>query len=197
MGIKLKIPGLGLIADYTRQPDEVTCQSACCAQMIGLKDEADVRMVRTQLQNYARELGSMAGDPRVMAKFLEPRVDKYKLSYNASLEEARQALDEGWKLITHGYFTGSGHVISIMGWEADPKTLNRRFIVDDPYQEFDFPGWRYIHNKTGNNVRYSFHGMYAACVAGQSRGDAFRVYKDGVLDSSQKGMWLHYIKNDK
>jgi hypothetical protein len=193
----LKIPGLGFISEYTRQPDELTCQSASCAQMLGLSTEADVRKVREELLAIAKKRGTLAGDPRVMQAFLEPRVTEYKLNLNASLEDARKALDEGYKLITHGYFTGSGHVISIVGWEPSVSNLNRRFIVDDPWCEFDFPNWRYQHNKTGNNVRYSFHGMYAACVVGQSKSDARRIYNQGRLNSNDTGMWLHCIKNEE
>lgn len=175
------------ILPYVRQPDAFTCQSAAIAQMIGSKDVATIRadLVRN----------GIAGDPANMGRYLKPRVREYDFVANGSLMLARDALDEGYKCITHGWFTRSGHVVNIKGWEPDPRTLSYRFVIDDPWCEFDFPGWRYLHHKSGDNVRYSSYGMYAACVASSSVANAHRIYRRGELDSNMKNMWLHLIKN--
>ena len=179
-----------LIAPYTRQPDARTCQSACIAQMLNKTSPEDVFAIRAALE----KLG-VPGDPGVMESYLKPRVSSYRFDAAASLDEARKALDGGFKLITHSYLT-NGHVISIVGWEPDPTNLSYRFIVDDPWSEFDFPSWSYPNlDKSGDNVRYSSYGMYAACVAGQNKSDAYRIYRKGELDSAKHGMWLHIVKN--
>ena len=179
-----------IFAPYTRQPDARTCQSACIAQMLGKTSAEDVYAIRSALERIGTP-----GDPRVMEEYLKPRVISYRFDAGASLDDARKALDSGFKLITHGFFTKSGHVVNIVGYEPDPRTLGIRFVVDDPWSEFDFPSWSYPKpDKSGDNVRYSSYGMYAACVAGQSRDDAARIYRNGILNSSQSGMWLHVIK---
>lgn len=171
------------ILDYVPQPDARTCQSACIAQMIG---STAVSTVRAALES----LGA-PGDPYTMGAYLKPRVKEYKFLENASVNDMRQALKDGYKLITHGYFTGSGHVISIVGM-AD----NNTFIVDDPWHEFHFKGWTYAPwEASGNNVKYSTYGIYAACVVGQSVGHSAEVYNRGELNSNTKGAWLHLIKN--
>lgn len=179
------------IASYTRQPDARTCQSSCVAQMMGLSSSQDVYSIRSALEAIGDP-----GSPSTMGAYLKSRIKEYQFDIAASLNDARKALDDGYKLITHGWFTGSGHVVSIVGWESSPNNLSYRFIVDDPWAEFSFPAWRYLNpDSSGNDLRYSSHGMYAACVVGQSPADAYRIYKRGELDSSRGGMWLHLIKN--
>jgi len=186
---------LPFISPYVAQPDGNTCQSACVAQMLGL-EEASVPKVRSDLLGIAARRGTMAGDPGVMGDYLEPRVKEYKFDIAASLNDARKALDDGYKLITHSWATRAGHVISLVGWEPDSNKLSYRFIVDDPWSELDFRSMTYPNpNISGDNVRYSSYGMYAIAVASKSWHDAKRIYKNGELDSAKQGMWLHYIKN--
>lgn len=175
------------ILPYLAQPDAVSCQAAAIGQVTGSRDVAAIRaaLLRT----------GVAGCPWNMGGYLQGRVKSYEFLSNASLFEAREALDDGYTCITHGWFTRSGHIVVLKGWEPAPETLGYRFLVDDPWWEFDFPGWRYLHGRSGDNVRYSAWGMYAACVAGSSAAHARSIYRRGELNSSMKNMWLHLVKN--
>jgi hypothetical protein len=173
--------------DYVLQPDPQTCQSACIAMITG----GDVWAIREALTKG----GQVAGDPAVMGEYLSDRVKEYKFLPSASLNDARRAIDEGYQLITHTYYSGSGHVIKLSGYEVRPDSLNYQFVVDDPWAEFDAKGWTYAPwDKQGNNARYSAHSMYAAAIVGQSVYDAAEVYRRGELDSNREGAWLHLIK---
>lgn len=172
--------------EYVRQPDNRTCQSACVAQMVG---STDVMGIREELESIG-----VPGDPAVMGIYLKKRVKHYHFNYTASMRDMIDALHDGFKLITHGFFTNSGHVISVVGVEPDPKTLSMRFVVDDPYAEFDFPSWTYL-DKTGNNVRYSSFGIFAACVASSNREDAHEIYCNKLLNLKMNNAWVHFIKN--
>jgi hypothetical protein len=169
------------------QPDAVTCQSACIAQAIGT---TDIMGIRRQLQGMGDP-----GDPYIMGKILRDHFgDRYAFDDNASLLEAREVLRKGAFCITHGWFTGSGHVISFDGVAVDPKTLSYKFDVKDPWSEFDFKSWSYRNPHIDRyDGYYSSHGIYAACVAGQSVWNAQQIYRKGELDSNRKGMWLHTI----
>lgn len=175
------------VIDYVRQPDGFTCQSACIAKILGTTDVYGIR--------DALEAMGTPGDPAVMGQYLRPRVQSYQFLLTGSLNEAKDALDDGYVIITHGWFTYSGHVICLVGHEPDPTTLSYRFIVDDPYGEFDFPNGRHDPSRTGNNVRYSSYGIYAYCVASSGPDNAARIYADKRLLSSEKNAWLHIIKN--
>jgi hypothetical protein len=177
------------VLDYVRQPDSRTCQSACIAKVLGKQTEEEVFSIHDELEKIG-----IPGDHEVMAEYLKTRVSSYSFLLNGSLDDAKEALDDGCVIITHGWFTPSGHVICIIGYEADPSTLSYRFIVDDPWAEFDFPNATFLA-KSGNNVRYSSYGVYAYCVRSQSYEHATELYASRALDSSHKGAWLHIIKN--
>ena len=175
------------ILDYVEQPDGYTCQSAAIAKVIGSTDVASVRSALLSM--------GVPGDPGVMAAYLKDRVKSYQFIVDGSLNEAKDLIKQGCVIITHGWFTSAGHVITLVGFEPSSNTLGYRFVVDDPWCEFDFASNRFDHLKTGNNVRYSSHGIYAYCVAGQSNDDAQAIYKQGRLLSSERNMWMHVIKN--
>jgi hypothetical protein len=175
------------ILDYVAQPNAYTCQSSCIAKVVGSNDVEGIRA--------ALEAIGEPGSPDVMGQYLKSRVQSYKFLVSGSLEDAKNALDDGCVVITHGWFTESGHVITLVGYESDPRTLSYRFIVDDPWKEFDFSSAQYIPNSDGNNVCYSSYGVYAYCVASSSYRNATQIYAEGKLLSSEKGAWLHIIKN--
>jgi hypothetical protein len=179
------------VLDYVSQPNNYTCQSACIAKVLG---NTDVAGIRADLETMGTP-----GDPAVMGEYLKSRVQSYEYRASGSLLDAKQALDDGCVVITHGYFTGSGHVVALVGYEPDPETQSYRFIVDDPWEEFSFPDAQYIPNSSGDNVRYSSYGLYAYCVASFSYEQASQLYAEKSLASSEvlseKGAWLHIIKN--
>ncbi len=175
------------VLEYVAQPNAYTCQSACVAKVLGTTDVTGIRA--------ALEAIGEPGSPYTMGQYLQSRVKSYKFLVSGSLENAKAALDEGCVVITHGWFTHSGHVITLVGYETDPQTLSYRFIVDDPWMEFSFPSAQYLPNSSGNNVRYSSYGIYAYCVASRNYEDATQIYAKGQLLSSEKGAWLHIIKN--
>jgi len=174
------------ILDYVAQPDEVTCQSACIAKAIGT---TDVMKVRRELLASC-QAGEMAGSPSVMGRYLRSRVKSYQFNATGSLNDICEFLQkpEGRMIITHGWFTASGHVISIVG--VDKKG----FIVDDPYGEFSFPLWQYIR-PVGNDRLYPYTGIYAACVAGGCIVSAKAIYARRELQMDFGNAWVHFIEN--
>lgn len=184
---KTQVKGLlGLIS----QPDAVTCQSTCIAMATGIDDVPDIRQ---QLIN----LGD-PGNPYTMGQVIKRYRSNYEFDENASLSQMREWLKAGEFLITHGWFTGSGHVIGLDGVRIDPARLSYAFDVRDPWSEFDFKRWDYNNPAVDRfDGFYSSWGIYAACVAGQSRGDAAAIYRRGELDSEHKGAWVHRIMGDK
>lgn len=171
------------------QPDAVTCQAACIAMAIG---STDIHGIRASL----RAGGKDAGDPWVMGAYLSKQLgDRYEFDENASLAEMRDWLKQGELIITHGWFTYSGHVICLDGVSIDPGTTTFRFNVADPWSEFDFVQWSY--NKPGVKFYdgyYSALGIYASCVASWTYSQARGIYSAGKINSALKGAWAHRIK---
>jgi hypothetical protein len=170
------------------QPDAVTCQSACISMATG---EKDVYAIRRQLEAIGNP-----GDPYVMGKVIRKyKGGSYSFVEDASLNEIKEWLKDGEFLITHGWFTNSGHVICLDGVSIDEKTLSYKLDVKDPWSEFDAPSWSYRSSANFYDGYYSSYCIYASCVAGSSKNHAASLYKKGVLDSSQKGAWVHRIKS--
>ncbi|MEO8892148.1 MAG: hypothetical protein ABI417_11540 [Coleofasciculaceae cyanobacterium] len=89
-------------------------------------------------------------------------------------------------MITHGWFTVPGHVILLIGYEADPVTLSYCFIVHDPYAEYDFSNGAHDLSKSGESVRYSSYGIYATNVDSDSYDRAREIYKQKTLKSNEQ-----------
>lgn len=169
------------------QPDSSTCQAACIAMAVR---DPDIRDIRRRLV----QIGA-AGDPTVMARVIKQYEGvAYSYAGNASLNEVYQWLQAGELLITHGWFTPSGHVIVLDGLMRDSRADRYLVNVADPWSEFSASSWKY----TSSGVKffdgfYSEACIYAACVAGHSASDARNIYRSGKVDRSLKGMWVHRI----
>lgn len=167
------------------QPDGHTCQSACIAMAV---NDADIYGIRRRLE----ATGLAAGDTAAMARVIKTYTSKYKFESNASLNQVYDWLEAGEFLITHGWFTNSGHVICLDGVELNPKTLSHRISVKDPWSEFDAKSWSY-KNKSIKfyDGYYSSQCIYASCVASSSAQNARSIYNRSELNSARQGMWVH------
>ena len=172
---------------YVRQPNNQFCQSACIAMALGT---TDVNSIREELV-----ANGVAGDPAVMGNYLRPHAKSYKFLTSGSLNDAKQALDEGCVVISHGWFTRWGHVVVLIGHEADPATLSSRFIVHDPWAEYNFPKGDHDDDKSGEGVLYSSYGMYATCVASADYDHSRDLYSQKKLNANEQNAWLHIIKS--
>lgn len=175
------------ILDYLAQPDGVTCQSACVAMLTG---QLDVMAIRRSLLDLGEP-----GNPYVMGEYLKPRVTSYDFSDRSSIAEMVDWLQQGFTLCSHGYFTGSGHVILLSGHKNDC------FFADDPWGEFSASGWTYSDNENGDDLPYSEKLIYAACVMGRSKSESQTIYQAGGCENPNgiwrtfKNAWVHRIKN--
>lgn len=166
------------------QPDASTCQAACIAMAVGDKNIAGIRKKLTAQ--------GVAGDPAVMGRVIRAYKNvKYIYDANASLEKVCEWLKQGELLITHGWFTNSGHVIILDGLVQNPATKGYSFDVKDPWSEFDGHSWSYNKSSKFFDGFYGEHIIYAACVAGSSARDAAAIYKARKLDRKKGGMWVH------
>jgi hypothetical protein len=172
------------------QPNAETCQSTCIVNSFGGTQE-DILDVRSRLV----AMPGGAGDPYNMGVILTERFgDRYIFDDNACLSEIREWLRAGEFLITHGWFTGSGHVICLDGVTIDASNLSYKISVKDPWSEFNFGAWAYDNSSVDRyDGDYSAHGLYAAIVASVGVLDAIAIYQKRELDSMRKGAWIHRI----
>lgn len=169
-------------AGSIEQPDTRTCQATCIFAVTG---------GNTSIGNIYEDLHrqGVPGDPAVMAEYLrEHYCDRYRLHMDASVNDIREWIRSGAVIITHGWFTDSGHVLILDG------ATDTGFRVMDPWAEFDGPSWEYPENpdRAFSGV-YSDILIYAACIASFNADDAHDIYLNGVVNRSVKGAWVHVI----
>jgi lysozyme len=164
------------------QPDASTCQAACIGMAVG---DSNILGIRRKLLAKGD-----AGNPAVMAAIIREFGRPYRYEGDASLSEVYEWLKNGEFLITHGWFTGSGHVICLDGLK---KVSEGEYSLDvkDPWSEFNAPAWRYDKSTKFYDGFYSDACIYAACVAGTSVSNARSVYQSGKVDPNRGGMWVH------
>jgi lysozyme len=165
------------------QPDASTCQAACIGMAVGDRDVAGIR--RKLLAK------GEAGNPDVMAAVIRQYGRPYQLDKNASLAKCYEWLKAGEFLITHGWFTDSGHVICLDGLKAVSEPGRYVFDVKDPWSEFNVETWRFDLASKFFDGFYSDLLIYATCVASTSAGGAQAIYRRGKVDANKGGMWVH------
>jgi predicted chitinase len=165
------------------QPDASTCQAACIGMAVGDRDVAGIRR-----KLVAR---GAAGNPAVMAAVIREYGRPYLYEGNATLAKCYEWLKAGEFLITHGWFTGSGHVICLDGLKQ--QSAAGRYMIDakDPWSEFNVTTWRYDRGSKFFDGFYSDLLIYATCVASSSAGAAQSIYRQGRIDANRGGMWVH------
>jgi len=163
------------------QPDAATCQAACIGMAVG---DRNVTKIRRELQARGQ-----AGNPAVMAAVIRNYGRPYRFDGDASLAKCYEWLRSGEFLVTHGWFTGSGHVICLDGLKLQDggHLLN----VKDPWSEFNIQTWRYDLSAKFFDGFYSDNLIYATCVAGTNVNHARQLYQAGQLDINRGGMWVH------
>jgi Peptidase_C39 like family len=87
-------------------------------------------------------------------------------------EDVRRWISNGNPVIAHGYFTRSGHILVIRGYDDFAYGGEGAWIVNDPYGEWHRSG--YDTSVSGEGLRYSYGMMAELC------GD------DGDL-------WIHFL----
>ena len=87
----------------------------------------------------------------------------------ASEEDMKQHLAKGNPVIIHGWFTRSGHVIVVKGYDDNQGV----WICNDPYGKWLGYSGGYDTSASGANVRYSYDNIYKYC------------YENG-------GIWCHF-----
>jgi len=119
-----------------------------------------------ELNQYCYSNGLDRHVPTDLKKVLEAYGCKDDFQFDAKWANAKTHLAGGNPLIVHGYFTRTGHIIAIIGYNE------KGFVVNDPYGEWYSSG--YDCDRSGAKLTYSYEMMKQTCGT------------DGDL-------WLHFV----
>lgn len=125
-----------------------------------------------ELDRYCLDHNLDRHQPDAIAKVASAYGCTDNFTQTASFEQVKEWLVQGNPAIVHGYFTASGHIVCIIGYN------DTGFVVNDPYGELMFspnPGDSYYDTyTTGAGLNYSYNLMYQTCC-----------------DNNQ--FWVHFI----
>lgn len=123
-----------------------------------------------EIYQYARDSDYLLNLPESLVKIVREYGKSSRFSTNLTIEQCEDHLDGGFPVALHGYFTPSGHVVVLVGYE------NGDFLTHDPYGEWFRTGYR--ADLPGAFQRHSYDLIRELCGCG----------KDGAL-------WAHLISN--
>ncbi len=133
---------------------------AMCLAYLGASRKHPDRRFPDELQDYCADHGLDRHEPDVLAKVVGVYGCKDTFKTTASFEDVKEWLIQGSPVVVHGYFTRSGHIIVLIGYN------NNGFIVNDPYGELSYNGSDDSHYDiyaNGAGLTYSYNLIYEVC----------------------------------
>jgi hypothetical protein len=112
--------------------------------------------LQEELYRKMEQLGWDRHDPNHLKALIES-YPGYRDSFrtNGTFKDIQMSIDCGRPVIIHGYFTSSGHIIVIKGYDSSG------FIVNDPYGEYFSSG--YDTSRSGADLHYSCNLIARTC----------------------------------
>ncbi len=156
--VKLNVPYLSQL-DNVNNPYgscNVTSVSMCMGYFgHPLKNKQTGEQLEDELYQFMLANGLSRHSPQDLQHVL--RVYGYEDDFqpDAKWGDVKKWLDKGNPCISHGWFTRSGHIITIIGYN------DKGWIVHDPYGEWFSSG--YDTNRSGAGLTYSYGMMRQVC----------------------------------
>jgi uncharacterized protein YvpB len=119
-----------------------------------------------ELNQYCDRNGLDRHVPGDLAQIVKAFGYKDDFTPAARWADVKEWIDSGNPCVVHGWFTGSGHIICIIGYNS------KGWVVNDPYGEWYSSG--YDTTRSGAGLTYSYEMMQRICGT------------DGDL-------WIHYL----
>jgi predicted chitinase len=133
-----------------------------------LKNPQTGEQLEDELYRYCTENGLSRHSPEDLDKLMTIYGYEDDFQANAKWGDVKKWLDAGNPCIVHGWFTRSGHIVQIRGYN------DKGWIVNDPYGKWYSSG--YDTNVSGAGLTYSYDMMNDVCGT------------DGNL-------WIHFVSH--
>ncbi|MGC9502992.1 C39 family peptidase [Baaleninema sp.] len=166
--VKLDVPFLSQL-DNTNNPYgscNVTCVSMCMAYFGHPTKNSSGQQLEDELYQFMLDRGLSRHSPHDLEQLLKLYGYQDDFQEAAKWDEVKAWLRQGKPCITHGWFTSSGHIVTIIGYN------DSGWIINDPYGKWSRSG--YDTYASGAGVVYSYADLKDVCGP------------DGDL-------WIHYV----
>ncbi|MEG4517370.1 MULTISPECIES: C39 family peptidase [unclassified Microcoleus] len=185
---------------FSQEDNEIqpwrTCgatSAAMCLKYFQVADLGSFPQYEDDVKKRFDRLGIAHGSPDGIKRLLEGLGLRDNLTLKGSLSDITRSLDSGEICILHGYWTNSGHILVIRGYNDKGD-----FFVNDPAGEWFHSGYRKNSpsspDNKGENKLYSRKLISSAGNAFNLR-EALSFYDnwDSSKIDSTATMWLHRI----
>lgn len=144
----------------------VTSLAMCMAYLGHSSLNSSGEQLEDELYCYCSNKGLSRHSPTDLAQVVQAYGYKDDFQPDAKWGDVKRWLADGKPIVIHGWFSRSGHIIVIKGYN------DKGWIVNDPYGEWY--EWGYDTSVSGKNLTYTYGMMREICGS------------DGDL-------WIHYI----
>jgi len=178
--VELKVP-------YLSQRDNQiapggTCNVTSIAMCMAFFGEPVLRETGEQLEDYLTRYCLDNGLSRHSPGDLEVLAQRHgyrpRFSAHSTWKQVKAHLDSGKPCVVHGWFTASGHIITITGYDENG------WVVNDPWGEWWSSG--YDTSASGKGLTYSY-GMMSELCGPDGDGQLWIHFFDGP--SEDKRVW--------
>jgi peptidoglycan hydrolase-like protein with peptidoglycan-binding domain len=166
--VRLNVPFKSQLDNYYNPQGACNVTSiAMCLRYLGVpRYDNRYRQFEDELYRWCLDRGYSRHNPEHLARVVRDYKRKDEFTYWGTIERCQTHLRGGNPCVIHGYFTSFGHIIVLVGFDANG------FIVHDPYGEWFPNGYR--TDKSGAFLHYSYNLIRRTCIP------------DGQF-------WVHYI----
>jgi uncharacterized protein YvpB len=162
--IQLPVPYLSQLDNKDNPFGSCNVTSIAMALMyLGVAPDQTNSDFADQLEVWMSSHGLDRHNPYDLAKAVQAHGAKDNFRTDATIKDVKAWLAQGNPATVHGYFTASGHVIDLIGYN------DQGFIVNDPYGEWYTTG--YDRNDSsddhkGRGLTYSYDMIERTCMTG-------------------------------
>ncbi|MGE5656503.1 MAG: C39 family peptidase [Actinomycetota bacterium] len=129
---------------------------AMCLEFLGATRKTKSGQFEDELYQYALSKGYSRWNPYDLAKIVQDYGRQDFFTEGGTIEDIQEWLAIGNPAVIHGYFTSFGHVMPVVGYDADG------FFVHDPYGEWFQSGYR--TDLSGAYLHYSYRLIRNVCM---------------------------------
>lgn len=177
--VRLNVPYLSQL-DNENNPHgscNVTSVSMCMGYFgHSLRNANTGEQLEDELYLYMQNNGLSRHSPEDLDRLFTLYGYENDFQPGAKWGEVKKWLESGKPCIVHGWFTRSGHIITIIGYN------DKGWIVHDPYGQWDSSG--YDTSVSGAGLTYSYQMMQDVCG---TDGDLWIHYVGGKIGQSNGG----------
>ncbi len=155
--VRLNVPYFSQMDNYFNPTGSCNVTSiAMCLQFLGAKRRIKIGQFEDELYEYAIDQGYSRWSPYDLAKIVRDYGYQDYFTESALIEDVQDWLASGNPAVIHGYFTSFGHIMPVVGYDADG------FFVHDPYGEWFPTGYR--NDLSGEYLHYSYRLIRNVCM---------------------------------